>query len=155
MRVCVASWGTWLLTPTKWRGQGVLRISSTGLWACPHAWLNLTTGNTSCPITSPSGQSPPGLQRFPWLTVTQTARGVRPQPLAIHSSLSYPDAATLHHFYLFPYGCVCMYVSPHLCICPACRHIYMYVYMHKCARKMGVSVWLLISRQQDSHKSPL
>lgn len=34
-----------LLTPTKWRGQGVLRISSTGLWACPHPRLGLGCGN--------------------------------------------------------------------------------------------------------------
>lgn len=47
--MCVTSWATPLLTPTRWRGQGVLRISSTGLWAYPHAWLNLCTGNTSCP----------------------------------------------------------------------------------------------------------
>lgn len=138
MRVCVASWGTWLLTPTKWRGQGVLRISSTGLWACPHAWLNLTTGNTSCPITSPSGQSPPGLQRFPWLTVTQTARGVRLQPLPIHSSLSYPDAATLHHFYLFPYGCVCMCLH----ICASVQHVDIYICTYTCINVQGKWVWV-------------
>lgn len=121
MCACVASWGTLLLTPTRWRGQGVLRISSTGLWACPHAWLNFTTGNTSCPITSPSGQSSRALQCFPWLTVTQTARGVRPQPLAGPSSQSYPDTVT-DPSYLFLFGCVCACVQQ-LCELGICIHV--------------------------------
>lgn len=109
--------------PRDKEAKGVLRISSTGLWACPHAWLNLTTGNTSCPITSPSGRSSPGPQCFPWLTATQTARGVRPQPSGWHSSRSYPDPAT-DPSHLSLSGCVCM--------CQA--SVYMHVYVHaKCA----------------------
>lgn len=72
-----------LLTPTRWRGQGVLRISSTGLWACPACMAEPRRWKHILPhhVTLWPGDLR-GLRCFPWPTATQTARGVGLQPPA-------------------------------------------------------------------------
>lgn len=142
--MCVTSWATLLLTPTRWRGQGVLRISSTGLWACPHAWLNLCTGNTSCPSRHRLGWDLLGCN------VSHDWQRHRQREVSDHN----PLAGILHGhnqtLQLIPHICpsmdVCVWVCvsvPGICRTPVCACLCMQ------------SVQRQISRQQGSHKSPL
>lgn len=76
--LCVCGhWDSILLTPTRWQGQRVLRISlsMSTCSAKPHHWKHILLRQLR-----PLAQSSAALHFFSWLTGTQTAWGVRPQP---------------------------------------------------------------------------
>lgn len=129
---CVAVCGYWdsiLLTPTRGPGQRVLRISlsvSTCV-AQPHQWKHTLLQQQHHPLA----QSSAALQFFPWLTVTQTAWGVRPQPLRAKFR---------------PCNWSLTFIPPCICVSqPSCGR----------ACQVCMSAGRHIFRQQDSHKSSL
>lgn len=119
--VCVWPAGphcSWLLRP---RGAENFLHRSPSMSACmgkPLRWKHIL------PITSPSGLRSPGLQCFPWLTATQTARGVRPQPLA---GILHGHNQTLQ---LIPH----IRPSIHVCV-RACWASVWLLHMHVCAEE--------------------
>lgn len=126
--VCVATGTSVLLTPMRWQGQRVLRISlsMSTCMAKPHHWKHILLRQHH-----PLAQSSAALQFFPWLTVTQTAWGVRPQPLKARFR---PCNWSLTFIPL----CICVSQPSRVWACQVC-----------------MSVQRHISRQQDSHKSSI